>query len=86
MNKNLIICLLQDANRLLSGERGYVHLKNLEKMLRVRQQHMISQVSFLYPVKPSIGSLEQELESFPSSSRAGIVLKNIGDYYYFSKI
>ena len=47
---------------------------------------MISQVSFLYPVKPSIGSLEQELESFPSSSRAGIVLKNIGDYYYFSKI
>lgn len=62
---------LQDANRLLSGERGYVHLKNLEKMLRVRQQHMISQVSFLYPVKPSIGSLEQELESFPSSSRAG---------------
>ncbi|KAL6342285.1 hypothetical protein AAG906_007499 [Vitis piasezkii] len=61
---------LQDANRLLSGERGYVHLKNLEKMLRVRQQHMISQVSFLYPVKPSIGSLEQELESFPSSSRA----------------
>ena len=79
----MINCLLQDANRLLSGERGYGHLKNLEKMLRVRQQHMISQVSFLYPVKPSIGSHEQELESFPRSGRAGIVLINIRAFHCF---
>ncbi|THU66888.1 hypothetical protein C4D60_Mb05t18930 [Musa balbisiana] len=41
---------LQEANRLLSGERGYGNLKNLQKLLRLRQQHMIIQVSTLYPV------------------------------------
>ncbi|XP_057959716.1 vacuolar protein sorting 38 isoform X2 [Malania oleifera] len=63
---------LQEANRLLAGERGYVNFKNLQKMLRKRQQHMISQVSFLYPVKALIGpGRELELEPFPSSSRSG---------------
>lgn len=63
---------LQEANRLLSGERGYVRLRNMQKLLRVRQQYMISQVSLLYPVKVVIGhALEQELESFTSSFRLG---------------
>ncbi|KAA8527922.1 hypothetical protein F0562_035209 [Nyssa sinensis] len=62
---------LQEANRLLAGERGYVHLRNLQKLLRVRQQYMVSQVSLLYPVKVMIGvAAEQELESFTNSSRA----------------
>lgn len=63
---------LQESNRLLAGERGYGHLQNLQKMLRVRQQFMISQVSFLYPVKILVGpNQEQELESFPSGNRSG---------------
>lgn len=63
---------LQEGTRLLAGERGYVPLKNLQKMLRIRQQYMLSQVSFLYPVKTLIGAAhELELESFPSSSRSG---------------
>lgn len=34
---------------------------------------MISQVSFLYPVKISTGpAKDQELESFPNTSRLGI--------------
>ncbi|KDO44897.1 hypothetical protein CISIN_1g018202mg [Citrus sinensis] len=41
-------------------------------MLRMRQQFMISQVSFLYPVKILVGpKQEQELESFPSGNRSG---------------
>ncbi|GMY26799.1 UV radiation resistance-associated gene protein [Fagus crenata] len=63
---------LQDSNRLLAGEKGYVRLRNLQKRLRMRQQYMISQVSLLYPVKISVGPAEeQELELFPSSSRSG---------------
>ncbi|KAH7573027.1 hypothetical protein JRO89_XS03G0053500 [Xanthoceras sorbifolium] len=63
---------LQESNRLLAGERGYLHLQKLQKMLHVRQQFMISQVSLLYPVKIVVGpKQEQELESFPSSSRSG---------------
>ncbi|KAK2643976.1 hypothetical protein Ddye_019171 [Dipteronia dyeriana] len=63
---------LQESNRLLAGERGYLQLQNLQRMLRVRQQFMISQVSLLYPVKILVGpKQEQELESFPSSSRSG---------------
>ncbi|KAF8016175.1 hypothetical protein BT93_H1632 [Corymbia citriodora subsp. variegata] len=62
---------LQEANRLL-GQRGYGKLKNLQKMLRMRQQYMVSQVSVLYPVKISAGhAQEQELESFPSTSKSG---------------
>ncbi|XP_057514983.1 vacuolar protein sorting 38-like isoform X1 [Actinidia eriantha] len=63
---------LQEANRLLAGERGYVHLRKVQKLLRVRQQYMISQVSMLYPVKVMIGHAhEQELESFTSISKSG---------------
>ncbi|XP_058203906.1 vacuolar protein sorting 38 isoform X2 [Rhododendron vialii] len=63
---------LQESNRLLAGESGYVRLRNMQKLLRVRQQYMISQVSLLYPVKVVIGhGLEQELESFTSSFRLG---------------
>ncbi|XP_044478749.1 UV radiation resistance-associated gene protein-like isoform X1 [Mangifera indica] len=63
---------LQESNKLLSGEKGYGHLENLNKMLRLRQQFMIQQVSLLYPVKILVGpKQEQELESFPSSSKSG---------------
>ncbi|XP_058080015.1 vacuolar protein sorting 38-like isoform X3 [Magnolia sinica] len=47
--------LIQEANRLLAGERGHVHLKNFQKLLRMRQQYMMAQVSALYPVKASLG-------------------------------
>lgn len=63
---------LQESNRLFAGEKGYVHLRNLQKMLRIRQQYMILQVSLLYPVKISVGPAEdQELELFPSSTISG---------------
>ncbi|KAM3756370.1 hypothetical protein ACB098_02G106600 [Castanea mollissima] len=63
---------LQESNRLLAREKGYVRLRNFQKRLRMRQQYMISQVSLLYPVKISVGPAEeQELELFPSSSRPG---------------
>ncbi|MQM00227.1 hypothetical protein Taro_032965 [Colocasia esculenta] len=44
---------LQEANKLLSGERGHGHLRNLQKMVHARQQDMVAQVSALYPVKAS---------------------------------
>ncbi|TQD83724.1 hypothetical protein C1H46_030724 [Malus baccata] len=63
---------LEESNQLPSSDKGYVHLKNLQKMLRRRQQHMMSQVSLLYPVKFTMGpTQEQELESFPNTSRSG---------------
>ncbi|XAR62563.1 Phosphatidylinositol 3-kinase [Bertholletia excelsa] len=63
---------LQESERLLAGERGHIHLRNVEKLLRVRQQYMTSQVSLLYPVKMVFGPApEQELESFTSSSKSG---------------
>ncbi|XP_022761896.1 UV radiation resistance-associated gene protein isoform X2 [Durio zibethinus] len=63
---------LQVSNRLLTEERGYIKLKNVQRKLRARQQYMISQVSFLYPVKILVGpAQEQELESYPGSSRLG---------------
>ncbi|XP_027167115.1 UV radiation resistance-associated gene protein isoform X2 [Coffea eugenioides] len=66
---------LQEANGYLAGERGYLHLKTLQKSLRVRQQYMVSQVSLLYPVKFVIGHPhEQELESFTSSIKSGLHL------------
>ncbi|KAJ6860311.1 UV radiation resistance-associated protein isoform X3 [Populus alba x Populus x berolinensis] len=62
----------KESRRSLAGERGYVRLTKLQKKLRLRQQYMISQVSLLYPIKISVGpSEEQELESFPSSSKSG---------------
>ncbi|GMI64329.1 VACUOLAR SORTING RECEPTOR 38, Unflattened and Small Leaves 1 [Hibiscus trionum] len=63
---------LHEANRLLTEERGYVKLKDVQRKLRARQQYMISQVSLLYPVKILVGpAQEQELESYSSSSRLG---------------
>ncbi|KAL4272916.1 hypothetical protein GQ457_13G029270 [Hibiscus cannabinus] len=63
---------LQEANRLLTEERGCIKLKNVQRKLRARQQYMISQVSLLYPVKILVGpAQDQELESYSSSSRLG---------------
>lgn len=63
---------LQEANNSLTGERGYVHLRNVQKLLRMRQQFMVSQISLLYPVKVVTGhTFEKELESFSSSSKSG---------------
>ncbi|KAM5569531.1 hypothetical protein ABKV19_016845 [Rosa sericea] len=63
---------LEESNQLLSRDNGYIRLKNLQKMLRRRQQNMITQVSLLYPVKFTMGPAhEQELESFPNTSRSG---------------
>ncbi|GMH08035.1 hypothetical protein Nepgr_009875 [Nepenthes gracilis] len=63
---------LQDSTILLSGNGGHIRLRNLLKMLRTRQQFMISQVSFLYPVKSMFGPAQElELDSFPSGSRPG---------------
>ncbi|KAL5188117.1 UV radiation resistance-associated gene protein [Glycine soja] len=63
---------LQESNRLLSEENGYVHLRKLQKMLRKRQQYMTSQISMLYPVKIVVGpAQEQELEAYPLGSLTG---------------
>ncbi|KAF7836996.1 UV radiation resistance associated protein isoform X1 [Senna tora] len=63
---------LQESSRLLFEEKGYIQLRKLQKMLRMRQQCMTSQVSMLYPVKISVGpAQEQELESYPAGSLAG---------------
>ncbi|KAK3136031.1 hypothetical protein QOZ80_5BG0427050 [Eleusine coracana subsp. coracana] len=45
-------CKLEEANMLLSGENGHGRLKNLEQKLRMRLQHMITQVAHVYPVRP----------------------------------
>ncbi|KAL6503579.1 hypothetical protein OROGR_025502 [Orobanche gracilis] len=66
-NKRMVI----ESSRSLSGEKGYGHLRNLRKLLRVRQQYTVSQVSFLYPLKVVIRKApEQELESFSSSIKS----------------
>ncbi|KAJ4846022.1 hypothetical protein Tsubulata_002537 [Turnera subulata] len=63
---------LQESNRSLAGEKGYGRLRSLQRTLRMRQQYMVSQVAMLYPIKISAGPTEeQELESFPNSSRSG---------------
>ncbi|KAI3980293.1 hypothetical protein MKX01_001364 [Papaver californicum] len=63
---------LQEAYRLLSGERGHVRLKNLQKMLQMRQQYMVAQVSFLYPVKASaVLTNGEKLNSSSTNSRIG---------------
>ncbi|KAL7124260.1 hypothetical protein ABFS83_14G036800 [Erythranthe nasuta] len=64
---------MQDSMKSLVGEKGYGHLKKLQKLLRLRQQYMVSQVSSLYPVKVVIRKApEQELESFSSSIKSGV--------------
>ncbi|KAF4349610.1 hypothetical protein CsatB_025384 [Cannabis sativa] len=63
---------LQESNEFLAGGKGYIRLKKVEKKLRMREQYMVSQVALLYPVKISAGAAhDQELESFPSSSKLG---------------
>ncbi|KAG2409591.1 uncharacterized protein HKW66_Vig0002560 [Vigna angularis] len=63
---------LQESSRFLYDENGYVHMRKLQKMLRRRQQHMVSQISMLYPMKILVGpAQEQELEAYPSSNLAG---------------
>lgn len=63
---------LQESGRLLAAETGLARLSALQRMLRVRQQHMVSQIAYLYPVKTVIGATrELELDSFPSGSRPG---------------
>lgn len=63
---------LQEASRLLAGERGHVRLKNLQKMLRIRIQYMLAQVSALYPVKASIGAKHGEkIDSSAITKRPG---------------
>ncbi|KAL2938783.1 UV radiation resistance associated protein [Bienertia sinuspersici] len=63
---------LQDSGKLLAGEMGVSRLIDLQKMLRVRQQQMISQVAYLYPIKTLMGATQElELDSFPSGSRPG---------------
>ncbi|XP_051114319.1 uncharacterized protein LOC127239962 isoform X2 [Andrographis paniculata] len=64
---------LQDSSRSISGEQGYGRLKRLQKILRKRQQLMVSQVSMLYPVKIVIRKAPvQELESFSSNIKSGV--------------
>ncbi|XP_062112658.1 vacuolar protein sorting 38-like [Humulus lupulus] len=64
---------LQESNEFLAGGKGYIRLKKVEKKLRIRQQYMVSQVALLYPVKISAGATQdQELESFPNSSKLGL--------------
>ncbi|XP_057419581.1 vacuolar protein sorting 38 isoform X2 [Lotus japonicus] len=63
---------LEESSRSLSEENGYVRLRNLQKILRMRQQYMTSQISTLYPVKILVGpAQEQELEAYPLGSPAG---------------
>lgn len=62
----------QESNCQLEGESGYAYLKMVTNKLRKRQQYMVSQVSFIYPLKIEAGpSQDQELESFPGSTRLG---------------
>ncbi|KAL8491294.1 hypothetical protein ACS0TY_023068 [Phlomoides rotata] len=64
---------MQESSRSFAGEKGYGRLKNLQRLLRMRQQYMVSQVSLLYPVKVVIRKApEQELESFRSSIKSGV--------------
>ncbi|KNA04162.1 hypothetical protein SOVF_202240 [Spinacia oleracea] len=63
---------LQESGRLLAGDEGLAQLSSLQKMLRVRQQHLVSQVAYLYPIKTVIGATQElELDSFPGGSRLG---------------
>ncbi|XP_017438707.1 vacuolar protein sorting 38 isoform X1 [Vigna angularis] len=70
---------LQESSRFLYDENGYVHMRKLQKMLRRRQQHMVSQISMLYPMKILVGpAQEQELEAYPSSNLAAIKKMIVG--------
>ncbi|KAJ0698740.1 hypothetical protein HanRHA438_Chr10g0430721 [Helianthus annuus] len=63
---------LQEENNSLAGERGYGHLKNVQKLLRMRQQFLVFQISLLYPVKVATGhTFDQELDSYSNNSKSG---------------
>ncbi|PWA89370.1 hypothetical protein CTI12_AA111830 [Artemisia annua] len=54
----------------LEKEAGYVHLRNVQKLLRTRQQFMVSEISLLYQVKFSPGhTIEKEHDSCSSISK-----------------
>ncbi|XP_068646353.1 vacuolar protein sorting 38-like [Aristolochia californica] len=63
---------LQETHRLLAGDRGYTHLKNMEKMLKMRQQYMVTQISALYPVKGSAGLAPGKVRSQNKVNRSGV--------------
>ncbi|XP_078436495.1 UV radiation resistance-associated protein [Wolffia australiana] len=70
---------MQEANRILFGQRGHGHLCNLQRMLRARQQYMVAQVSLIYPVKESTtASCEGTLnsDSKMSGHQAGLPLSD----------
>ncbi|ONK78317.1 uncharacterized protein A4U43_C02F17190 [Asparagus officinalis] len=60
---------LQEANKLLTGKRGHGNLKKLQKMLRSRQQYMITQVSTLYPVK-ALHESKEKIDSRRGSNKS----------------
>ncbi|CAN6348855.1 unnamed protein product [Urochloa humidicola] len=43
---------LEEANKLLSEENGCGRLKNIQHKLRMREQYMVTQVAWIYPVRP----------------------------------
>ncbi|KAJ6844462.1 UV radiation resistance-associated gene protein isoform X2 [Iris pallida] len=69
---------LQEANKLLAGKRGHGNLRNLQKMLRMRQQYMITQVSTLYPVKASNES-KKKLDSHDGEHQVLLCYINISE-------
>ncbi|XP_031090679.1 UV radiation resistance-associated protein-like [Ipomoea triloba] len=73
---------LQDVSRSLAGGTGYgylKYLKRLQRLLRLREQYMVSQVQVLYPVKIAIGySPEQELGSFADAIKSGNSIREKG--------
>lgn len=50
----------QESNRSFIGKMGHGNAKGLQKMLRMRQQHMVIQVNSLYPVKLSDENASKE--------------------------
>ncbi|XP_020113639.1 UV radiation resistance-associated gene protein-like isoform X1 [Ananas comosus] len=42
---------LQEANKLLAAKMGHDQLKNVEKMIRMKQQYLVAQVAAIYPVE-----------------------------------
>lgn len=72
----LAIISLQEANTMLDGERDCVHLKNLQKMLRMRRKYMVEQVSALYPMKASLGQApRKKINPCSNSTRSGNMLQ-----------
>ncbi|WOK99130.1 UV radiation resistance-associated protein [Canna indica] len=60
---------LQEAIKLLSGERGHGNLKNLQKLVHLRQQHMVTQVSTIYPVKSINDQTSKEITDSRSDGK-----------------